>query len=250
MGFFFRDPQRAEASGAVSKQSTSQIAGFADNPRVPSGINIVLVDDHRILRDGLRLVLEKEADFKVIGEAGDVCGALACVRQTAPDLVVLDVQLPDGNGLDAARQMLSFQPGIRILMLSGDPDQRFVNEAMRLGISGYLLKDEASQELVRAVRLVMSGKVYLCPASATALVHQFRVNPEGSAASAKAQLSEREAEVLQLVVEGLRNKEIADRLGISVKSVESYRARLMVKAACSSPAELVRYAIKEGLASL
>jgi DNA-binding NarL/FixJ family response regulator len=203
-----------------------------------------------MMRDGLRLVLEREEGFKVVGEAGDVRSALECVRKMLPDLVLLDVQMPDGSGLDAARQILSMHPSVQILMLSGHPDQSCVNEAICIGVSGYLAKDEASNELVRAIHAIMEGKVYLCPFSATALANQLRSNADATTVVADPKLSERELEVLRSVVAGMRNKEIADRLGISVKSVESYRARLMSKTGCSSPAELVRYALKEGHAAL
>lgn len=136
-------------------------------------------------------------------------------------------------------------------MLSADPNPDHINEALRMGVSGYLLKEEASNELLRAVQAVMSGKVYLCPSSATVLATRLQADaPTTAKTPARPEFSPRELEVLKLVVEGMRNKEIAERLGIGIKSVESYRARLMTKTGCDSPAELVRFAIREGFARL
>jgi DNA-binding NarL/FixJ family response regulator len=213
------------------------------------GVRIVLVDDHRILRDGLRMILQKVPDFTVVGEVGDGQGAIECVRKTAPDLVVMDLHLPDENGIACTRRILAERPGTKILVLSGNPDLTRVQEALRAGALGYVLKDKAADELVRAVRTVMNGKVHLSPSAATALVEGLKANPAPGVAPAAPMLSERELAVLKLTVEGLRNKEIAERLDVSTKSVETYRARLMSKLGCASTAELVRYAVRAGIAS-
>ena len=211
-------------------------------------VRIVLVDDHCILRDGLRMILQREPDFTIVGETGDARSALECVRKTAPDLAVMDLHLPDEDGLVCTRRILEERPGTKILILSGSPDLRRVQEALRAGAAGYVLKDEAADELVRAVRNVMQGKVHLSPSAATAMVRELNVEPEPEAAAVGPTLSERELAVLKLIVDGLRNKEIAEHLSVSTKSVETYRARLMTKLGCTSTAELVRYAVRVGIA--
>jgi DNA-binding NarL/FixJ family response regulator len=210
-------------------------------------VRIVLVDDHRILRDGLRMILQKVPGFAVVGEVGDGRSAMECVRQTAPDLVVMDLQLPDENGIACTQRILAERPGTKILVLSANPDLTRVQESLRAGASGYVLKDEAADELVRAVRTVMDGKVHLSPSAATALVEDLKAAPNNTVAPAAPKLSEREMAVLKLVVDGLRNKEIAEQLDVSTKSVETYRARVMSKLGCASTAELVRYALRAGI---
>lgn len=212
-------------------------------------VRIVLVDDHRIMRDGLRMILRKEPDFTVVGEAGDARSAMECVRETTPDLVVMDLQLPDESGIVCSQRIVAERPRTKILVLSGDPDLTHVQQALLAGASGYVLKDETSGELVRAVHTVMSGKVYLSPSAATALVDGLNTEPTVKAPPIISKLSDRELMVLKLVVDGLRNKEIAERLNVSTKSVETYRARVMTKLGCSSAAELVRYAVREGITS-
>lgn len=212
-------------------------------------VRILLVDDHRIMRDGLRMILRKEPGFTVVGEAGDARSALECVRQTTPDLVVMDLQLPDESGIVCSQRIVAERPDTRILVLSADPDLSRIQQALQAGASGYVLKDEASDELVRAVHTVMNGKVHLSPSAATTLVGGLKTNPTLATPSALSTLSERELTVLKLVVDGMRNKEIADRLEVSTKSVETFRSRMMAKLGCSSTADLVRYALREGITS-
>jgi len=214
------------------------------------GVRIVLVDDHRILRDGLRMVLEREPDLKVVGEVGDGRNAMECVRREMPDLVVMDLHLPDENGLVWTQRILAERPGTKVLVLSADADLMRVQEALQAGASGYVLKDEAADELVRAVHTVMEGKVHLSPSAVAMLVEDLRAKPDLEGARTVPKLSEREMAVLKLIVDGLRNKEMAERLGVSTKSIETYRARLMSKLSCASTAELVRYALREGIVSL
>jgi len=212
-------------------------------------ISIFLVDDHQILRDGLCLILQKQPDFQVVGAVSTVAEALGGIGAHKPDLTIMDVHLPDGSGLAATRKILAEDPQARVLVLSGDPSMPLVHEALQIGVRGYLLKDEAAEELVRAVRMVMGGHVYLCPSVSTLLAEELKnraVAPEPP----PARLSERETEVLQLIAQGLRNKEMAVRLGVTTKSVETYRARLLRKTSCASTAELVRYAVREGFAQL
>ncbi|MSU64423.1 MAG: response regulator transcription factor [Pedosphaera sp.] len=211
---------------------------------------IVLVDDHHLLRDGLKMVLRRDPGMEVVGEASNLVEALECVRRVKPDLVLMDVHLPDGNGISIVRSILNEVPQARILMLSGDSDLAHVHEAMKAGVSGYLLKEDTNQEVIlTAVRSVLNNNTYLSPTVTTALVENLRANRPAVAPTAQRPLSKLEIEVLQLIAEGLRNKEMAIRMGVSVKSVETYRARLMKKVNCASTAELVRYALREGLMS-
>lgn len=215
-----------------------------------SKIRIVLVDDHRILRDGLRSLLDRQHGFLVVGEAGDGREALECTKKTVPDVLILDIHLPDQTGMQILRQVLASWPAIRIIILSANPDRALVDEALRLGAAGYLCKEEAWNELTRAIQTVMRGQVYLSPVASTSLAANLKTEQSSAAPSDKQEFTDRELDILKLVFEGLRNKEIAGRLGISVKSVEVYRSRLMAKANCSSPAELVRFALKEKLVAL
>jgi DNA-binding NarL/FixJ family response regulator len=203
-----------------------------------------------MFREGLRLVLEQEAGFTVVGQAGSASEAIECAHRTRADLVVLDIHLPDGNGIAVAKQLLAALPKTRILILSADPNLEQVYEALQVGVSGYLLKEEAAVELVRAVQTALVGRVYLCPAVTTALAQDLKMRPRLADSLKTKPLSGRELQVLKLMVEGLRNKEIGARLGVGTKSVETYRARLMTKLGCPSTAELVRYAVREGIAPL
>lgn len=219
----------------------------AHNAVVTAKTKIVLVDDHRMFREGLGMMLNRQAGFSVVGEAGDGRGALASVAEASPDVVVLDFHLPDENGLQIADRLIVDHPSSRIIMLSGDTNETVVNKAVTIGVAGFLSKEEAMLELVQAIRAVTEGKVYLSPIAATCLANHLKTRHEIDKPQPGPAFSCRELEVLKLVAEGLRNKEIADRLGIGVKSVESYRARVMTKAGCSSPADLVRFAIKAAL---
>ncbi|MBL9208469.1 MAG: response regulator transcription factor [Opitutaceae bacterium] len=210
-----------------------------------SPVRVVLIDDHQLFRKGLRLLLEQTPTIKVIGEAGTVAAAVALALETQPDVIVADIHLPDGDGIVAAEQMKRDCPRASIIFLSSDSDFRLVRRALDAGGRGYLLKDAAPQDIVRAIEAAEKGDVYLCPEVAAALVKDYQQR-DGTAAPPP-RLSEREREVLRLVANGLRNKEVAARLDVSVKSVETYRRRLMNKLGYTSTAELVRHALREGL---
>ncbi len=210
-------------------------------------IRIVLVDDHPMLRAGLRLALKAEGTMDVVGEAGTGQASLAVVRETNPDIVLLDVSLPDEEGSETARRLMAEFPRLKVLMLSAYPDGDFVNRSIAAGAGGYLLKSSGGDELVRAVTTVMSGNMYLSPEIASAVVAAYRgllTTPHSGTAPA---LSQREREVLVLIADGLKARDIAAKLNIGAKTVDTYRARLMAKLHCSSTAELVRYAIREGI---
>jgi DNA-binding NarL/FixJ family response regulator len=211
-----------------------------------SPIRVLLVDDHQLFRKGLRLLLEQSPTIAVVGEAGTVASAVALCQETQPDVVVADIHLPDGDGIAAAEQMMHDNPDTHVIFLSSDSDFRLVRRALDAGGRGYLLKDVAPQDLLRAIDAAEKGDVYLCPEIATALVRDYQQR-DGKPVAAPPRLSDREREVLRLVASGLRNKEVAARLDVSVKSVETYRRRLMNKLGYTSTAELVRHALREGM---
>lgn len=212
---------------------------------------IVLVDDHGIVREGMRLVLCRERDFDVVGEASSVGGALECVRQHHPDLVVMDIQMNDGNGIDATKRIHETHPKVRVLIVSAVTEVGVVRQALEAGASGFMRKEQAAAELAKAIRTILSGQTFLCAMSATALATDLaKPNGDENEDTGPDLLSARERQVLKMVAEGLRNKEIAEQLKIGVKSVETYRSRLMRKLRCDSPAELTRCAVRMGIAHL
>ena len=207
-------------------------------------VRIVIVDDHTILREGLRLRLQQEEGFEVVAEAVNAAEALACVAKTKPDLVIMDLGLPDESGLVATHRIRELRPETRILVLTGDVSAFAVNDALLAGANGFLRKEDASDELVRAVRALLAGKAYLSPDAATAVTQAL----VGQSSRPKPPvLSEQELAVLRGLADGLGYKEIADQLNVSVKSVESYRTRLVKKTGCATTAELVRYAVRQRL---
>jgi two-component system NarL family response regulator len=206
-------------------------------------IRIVLVDDHHLLREALREKLAKEADIDIVGEAADGNTALRLAAELVPDIVVLDITLPEMNGIEIATRITAAQSGIRVVALSMHSDKRFVTEMFKAGASGYVTKTAAAAELLAAIRAVAIGKRYLGAEVADALV-------DGIKASGHAELGRREREVLCLLTEGLRTQDIADRLHISAGTVEVHRRNIMRKLDLHTVAELTRYAIREGITSL
>jgi NarL family two-component system response regulator LiaR len=211
-------------------------------------IRIVIADDHQLIREGLRGLLDREPDMEVVGEAQDGRAALGLVADLSPEVVIMDVAMPDLNGIEATRKVIAAFPAIRVIALSMHSDKRFVAGMLKAGASGYLLKDCAFSELASAVRTVAAGKVYLSPGIAGLVAEEFagRFAPDRPALP----LTDREREVLQLIAEGQATKRIAARLGLSVKTVETHRRQMMDKLGLHSVAELTKYAIREGLTSL
>ena len=208
---------------------------------------ILLVDDHPMFRDGLRQAICRQPKLSILAEASTGAAALKLAAASPPDLVVMDVHLPDMSGLKVAREILQILPAAKIIILSGDASRPLVEEALQAGACGYIWKQGAAEELMRAIELVLAGKLYLSPEVSTDILADYRKGLAGEAVGFRLSLSQREGELLKLVAEGRRNKEIADELAISVKSVEACRSRLMKKLNCTSAAELVRYAIREGI---
>ncbi len=213
-------------------------------------IRVLLADDHKIVRDGLRTLLEKHSDIAVLGEAEDGREALQLARKLSPDVVVMDIAMPELNGIEATRQILSEYPGIKIVALSMHSDKRFVSEMLKAGASAYLLKDCAFEELITAIRTIMKGKIYLSPGIAGVVLADYIRDDRKSEQSVFSQLSDREREVLQLMAEGKSTKEVAAHLNVSIKTVETHRTNIMTKLDIHSIAELTKYAIREGLTSL
>ncbi|HUU09807.1 MAG TPA: response regulator transcription factor [Phycisphaerae bacterium] len=213
-------------------------------------LKILLVDDHQIIREGLRSLIEKERGMKVVGEAANGREAVRLARELAPDVVVMDVSMPDLNGIEATRQIASRVPAARVVALSMHSDRRFVAEMLRAGALGYLLKESAFDELARAVRAVAAGGTYLSPAVAGDVVEGFVQGDRPPTGSVVAALTPRQREVLQLVAEGWTTKRMAAHLHVSPKTIETHRLQVMQTLGIESVAELTKFAVREGLTSL
>lgn len=214
-------------------------------------IRILLVDDHAIVRAGLRLVLQSAEDFEVVGEADTAAAAVATVERDHPDVVLLDINLPDGSGLEVAERVRDLAPETRILVLSVHDDLEVVKESVRIGAHGFLRKDTTPADLRAAIRAVHSGDAFFSPPVARRLTDMLREGMPTPAPAASVALLElltaREREVLVGIAEGLLNKEIAARLGISVRTVESHRDSLMRKLQLKTVAALTRFALESKL---
>ncbi len=212
-------------------------------------IRIFLADDHAVLRAGLKALLNAEPDMEVIGEAGDGRDCIEAVASLQPDVVLLDINMPHCNGLEALPKLRQKAPGSRILILTMHDDAQYLRQALSAGSAGFILKQAADTELLSAIRTVYSGGVFLHPAHTRVLLEDTvsQTPPSATGDDLLARLSDREREVLRLVAFGYTNKEIAAMLYLSVKTVETYKARLMDKLALTSRAALVRFALKHGL---
>lgn len=213
------------------------------------GIKVLVVDDHPVLRFGLRRTIDQQPNFTVVGEASTGAEALKLVAKLAPDLITMDVLLPDVNGIELTRQILAVLPSVKIVVFSSDATRSRVNEALQAGACGYIWKLSAAQEIIRAIEMVMTGRLYLSPEVSAGILEDYRKCLAGQSEPSKPFLSDREKQLLRFVAEGRRNKEIAAQLALSIKSIEAYRSRLIKKLGCSSTAELVRYAVREGIAA-
>ncbi len=213
-------------------------------------IRILLADDHKITRQGLRSLLEKQQDMEVVAEAENGRIAVRLAAEMAPDVVIMDVTMPDLNGVEATRQIVEASPDIRVIALSMHSDTTFVTEMLKSGAAGYLLKDCAFEELTRAIRTVINDKVYLSPSISGVVVEDYIHRISKTAPEDSDVLSDREREVLQLMAEGGSTKQIATKLHISIKTVETHRRQIMSKLGIHTIAELTKYAIRKGLTSL
>lgn len=209
-------------------------------------LRVVLVDDHEIVRQGLRTLLERQPDMEVVGEAGDGRAALSVIPQVHPDVVVMDVSMPELNGINATRQLMGDNPLLKILALTVHEERSYLRELMAVGASGYLLKRVAGDELVYAIRRVAEGGVYLDGRLLPDVLDTY-FRPSGrEALEVRSNLTAREEEVLRLIARGFSNKEIATKLSVSVKTIETHKARAVDKLGLKSRAEIVRYAMQQG----
>jgi len=206
-------------------------------------IRILLADDHAVVRQGFKMILDAQPDMEIVGEAANGRQAVDLAEQLRPDVVVMDVAMPELNGIEATRRLASSVPHVRVVALSMHKDSVYVREILRAGARGYLLKDSGAADLVAAIHAVASGESYLSPSVSNAVLDDYRrhaTNPIDL-------LTSREREVLQLLAEGKTNKEIAGVLNLSVYTVEAHRGRIMEKLNLHSIGELVRFAVRNGL---
>jgi two-component system response regulator NreC len=203
---------------------------------------VFLADDHALIRQGLKALLEKQG-FQIVSEASDGQETIRSVEKTQPDVAIIDISMPILNGVDAARELKKSSPRVKVILLTQHDEDQYVTESLRAGVRGYVLKSQAAEDLVHAIQEVCRGSVYLSPSISRAVVDAYLSKAYVSADP----LSGRERQVLQLVGEGKSTKEIAVHLGISVKTAESHRSRLMKKLDVHETASLVRYAIRRGL---
>ncbi len=217
-----------------------------------TAVHLILVDDHELMRSGLCTLLENESGFEVIGEASSGREALDLVRKNQPDVVIMDVTMPDMSGVLATKNITAEFPDIKILGLSMHPAEAIVGEMLEAGALGYLTKNCAAQDLVKAVHQILTGKIFLSPELPEGILQKFRQSQKNKSKNRAPleSLSHREREVLQLVAEGNPTKSIADKLFISEKTVGAHRQKIMQKLGIHSVAELTKYAVREGLTPL
>lgn len=213
-------------------------------------IKVILADDHNIVREGLKSLLKSSNDIVVIAEASNGRETVSLARQLEPDVVVMDVTMPDMNGVDATQKITQLAPDVRVLALSSHSDGVYVKGMLEAGAKGYLIKDAAISELLTAITVVSQGRIYVSPSIADTLVGDYVQRVKGEIGPDTQVLSTREREVLQLVSEGKSSSQIASSLYLSERTIEAHRKRIMDKLGMRSIAELTKYAIREGLTSL
>lgn len=214
-------------------------------------IRVLIADDHAIMREGLRAILATNPDLEVIGEAGTGRQAVEVAAARMPEIVIMDVTMPDLNGIEATRRILAAHSRTKVIALSAYAEKQFVLAMLEVGASGYVVKVDASTELLRAIEAVHRGRKYLCSQVADAVVDSYLARQGGGEVSAtQAELSSREREIVQLVAEGRSSREIAEALHLSIKTVETHRRNVMARLNLHSVADLVKYAVRHGLTSL
>jgi DNA-binding NarL/FixJ family response regulator len=211
---------------------------------------VLLADDHVMMRGGLRMLLEQNAELAVVGEAEDGRETVRLAKKLSPDVVVMDIAMPDMNGIEATRQIIAEHPGVKVIALSMHSDRHFVSEMLKAGATAYLLKQCAVDELIMAIRTVLKNQTYLSPCISGVVVDHFVRNTSKSESTVFSHLTDREREVLQLMAEGKSSKVIANQLNLSIKTIETHRMKIMEKLDIHTVAELTKYAVREGLTSL
>ena len=210
-------------------------------------IRIVLADDHPIVLDGLRNLIRAESDFELVGEAASGLSALKIIREQHPDVAVLDISMPELNGIVLSRRLAGEMPALRLLILTLHEDRAYLNQALEAGVRGYVLKRSAIENLVQAIRAVLVGGLYIDPAIAGRMFESKQINKRLAARKGVAPaLTDREADVLKMAALGFTNKEIASRLDVGVKSIETFKSRGLAKLEIQSRADLLRYASQVG----
>ena len=213
-------------------------------------VTIILADDHNILRQGLRALIEARPGLRVVAEAVDGLAAVQLCEKLAPNLVIMDVQMPVLNGMEATRKIISCQPGVKVIALSMHSDRRFVAEMLKNGARGYILKECAFDELIHAIDTVLKGQIYLSPGITGTVLEDYVQRLTASEPQQHGELTNREREVLQLLAEGHATRQVASLLHLSEKTVEVHRRNIMKKLGLGNLADLTRYAIRSGLTNL
>ena len=211
-------------------------------------IRILLADDHTILRAGLKMMLYAQPDMEIVGEAQDGRQSMQEAQRLQPDIILMDITMPDMNGIEATKQIKKLLPEIKILILTMHEHDEYIFQALRAGASGYMLKEAADTELISAIHIIQSGQFYLSPTAQSVMVGDYLQRLRtGEDKDSYSSLTEREREILKLVAEGYTNNQIAERLVISPKTVDTHRTHIMDKLNLHSRAELVKYAMRRGL---
>jgi DNA-binding NarL/FixJ family response regulator len=209
-------------------------------------LRILLADDHVVMREGLKLLVNAQTDMEVVGEASDGKQALQKAGELQPDVVVMDISMPELNGAQATERVKKRDPSVKVLALTMHEDEDHLRQLLKAGASGYVIKHAAAEELTQAIRLVAAGGMYIAPTLASKMVDSYVRAPSPESEPRSSDLSAREAEVMRLIAQGFTNKEIAVRLRLSIKTVETYKTRLMEKLDLRSRADIVRYALRQG----
>lgn len=209
-------------------------------------LRVFLADDHAVVREGLKTLVNAQSDMEVIGEAGDGMSAVRQAQDCRPDVVIMDISMPDLNGVEATARLKQECPAIKVLALSVHEDSGYLRKLIEAGVVGYVLKRSAADALIQAIRMVAAGGVFIDPLLAAKIVSTIVGRADGSGEPPSAPLSERETDVVRMIAHGYSNKEIAARLNLSVKTVETYKARAMEKLRLDSRVAIVRYALQQG----
>jgi two-component system, NarL family, response regulator NreC len=222
---------------------------YTESEESPKRLRVFIADDHAVVRDGLRLLINSQPDMRVIGEAEDGRQAYEGIKEHQPDVVIMDVSMPDANGIETTVRVLRQWPHVKILALTMHEDRSYLRSLLEAGASGYVLKRSAAEELIRAIRTVAAGSAYIDPTLTATMVQSLmrkpgQLLPKGEMAGQS--LSERERQVLEFIAQGYTNKEIGVKLAISEKTVETYKVRSMKKLELDSRADVVRYALQHG----